>query len=305
MRFALFAVVLMAAPATSQALDLPVNLRDGAVWTQTSVHTRTDARSGATRSRTVTSVIKNTYRKEKGVDILQQDLVSFDVEGVGGDELKTFADQAKMIYPAILEVDEALQPTRLRDWERVRELMFKALGASVTDARALAAVRASYDRMSDAQAATLFREQALVALGQGTGLEPGVARTYEGEVPNPMGGPPIKASGVFRLDAVDRKKGVAVVNWSQTPDPASLAASVKILIDTMLQSIAPEKQVEAKAQLSGLTVERSENCRYEVALATGLASTTDCAVVIKSGVPGQLANRLDHWVITQTLPEPR
>lgn len=305
MRPAILALILAATAPAANALELPVTLRDGAVWTQTSVHTRTDVRAGETRSMTATSVVRSTFRKEKDVGALQLDFVSFDVEGVGGEQLKALAEQAKMIYPAVLEVDAALQPTRLRDWDRVRALMFEAMGASAPDPRALAAVRASYDKMSDAQAATLFREQGLVALGQGTDLEPGEARSYDSEVSNTLGGPPIKASGVFRLVSVDKTKGVAVITWSQTPNPASLAASLKVSMDKMLERMGPEKQADAKAQLSGLTLERRESCRYEVALANGLATTTDCTVEIKSGAQGQVAQRSDRWVITQSLPEPR
>lgn len=306
MKTTVLMLALTLAPAAAHALDIPVKLRNGATWTQTSVHTRTDVRNGATTERTATSVIKATYRKDGATETLQQDFVSFEVEGVQGEELKALSEQARMIYPAVLEVDEALRPTRVRDWDRMRELIFEAVAASsAPDAQALENMRAMFTGMTDEQATTLFKEQGLISLGQGTGLEIGQAFAYDSEVPNIIGGPPIKASGVFRLESVDKAKGVAVVTWSQTPDPASMADSLKVSMEAMVARVAPEKQAEAKAQFAALTLERQEACRYEVRLATGLATTTDCTVAIKSGLKDQLAQRTDRWVITQSMPEPR
>lgn len=300
------AIALAVAPAAAWAVDLPVKLGDGATWTQTSVHTRTDVRDGATRATTATSVIKATYRKDGDAGTLRQEFVSFGVEGIDGEQRKAFTTQAAMIYPAVLDVDEALLPTRVRDWDRIRELIFKAAAAAgPQDPRVVEGMRAMFGGMTDTQAATLFREQGLVALGQGTDLEIGTARTYDSEVPNTMGGPPIKASGAFRLESIDKAKGVARVTWSQTPDPASLAASLRISIDAMLARVAPDKQAEAKAQFATMTMEREEGCRYEIDIKTGLATTTDCTVEIKTGLKGQLAQRTERWVITQTPPEYR
>jgi hypothetical protein len=303
MRATLLILALAFGPRTAEALDLPVTLNDGAIWIQTSVHSRTDTRKGIIHPMTATSVIKTTYRKDSGANTLRQDFVSFSVDGVGGEQLKALADQAKLIYPAVIEVDDALRPSRVREWDKMRETIFETVATQVPDARAVAAVRANYDKMDASQAAALFNEQSLVSLGQGTGLELGDTRRYEGETPNSLGGPPIKTSGSFRLESIDKAKGHAFIVWSQLPDPASLSASLKVSVDALIARAAPERQSEAKAQLANLVFERQESCRFEVDLPTGLAVTTDCTVNLKTGLQGQITERSDRWVITQTLPE--
>lgn len=298
-------VAMAMAPAAAHAVDLPVTLRDGATWTQTSVHTRTDIRGDATRSSKATSVIKATYRKDGAAGTLRLDFVSFDVEGADAAAREGLTAKARLVYPAVLDVDEALVPTRVRDWPRVRETIFKALEGTLPDTRALETAKATFAAMDDAQAAALFKEQGLVALGQGTGLQPGEPRGYDSEIPNVLGGPPIKASGAFRLESVDAAARRAVVTWAQTPDPASMTASLKVSMDAMLARVAPEKQAEAKAQLADLILERQEGCRYEIDMPTGLATSTDCTVEIRSGLKTQAAQRTERWVITQSLPEPR
>lgn len=305
MRRAVLALAIGVAPAAAHAVDLPIRLHDGATWTQTSVHTRTDVRNGGTRSSKATSVIKATYRKDGDAGAVRLDFVSFDVDGADAAAREGLTEKAKLVYPAVLEVDEALTPTRVRDWERVRETIFQALAATIPDPRALEAAKASFAGMDDAQAAALFKEQGLVALGQGTDLEPGDTRGYDSEVPNIMGGPPIKASGSFRLESVDKSKGRAVVTWAQTPDAASLTASLKVSLEAMLARVAPERQAEAKAQFADMILERREGCRYEIDMPTGLAASTDCTVEIRSGLKTQAAQRTERWVITQSLPESR
>ena len=297
------ALVALATPALAEPVELSIKLRNGATWTQTSVHTRTDVRGGVTKNSTATSVVRATYQ-EGDVGTVRLDFVSFEVEGADADARRDLAEQAQLIYPAVLEVDESLQPTLVRGWDGMRAKIFEILAASMTDTRALEAVKASFAK-DGVQAAALFKEQGLVALGQGTGLEPGETRGYDSEVPNILGGPPIKASGAFRLESVDEGKGRAVVTWNQTPDPASMEASLKVSMEAMLSRISPEKQSEARSQFSGLTLERNEGCRYEIDMATGLATTADCTVNIRSGLSGQAAQRIDRWVITQTLPEKR
>lgn len=297
------ALILALAPAAAQALDLPIRLSDGATWTQTSVHTRTDTRESGSRSTTATSVTRSTYRKDGEVGTLRIDFVSFDVEGVEGEAKAALVDKAKLIYPAVMEVDAELAPTRVRDWTKMRETIFEALAGMMPDPTALETAKSMFAGMDDVKAASLFKEQGLVALGQGSGLEPGEARAYDSEIPNILGGPPIKASGAFRLESVDPAKGRAILSWAQKPDPASLAASLKVSMEAMLARVAPERQAEAKAQFAKLTLERQEGCRYEIDIATGLAASTDCTVAINAGLPPQTGQRVERWVITQSVPE--
>jgi len=304
MRAAL-ALAIALAPAAAHAVDLPLKLRDGATWTQTSVHTRTDVREGATRASKATSVIRATWRKDGDKGALRLDFVSFDVEGAEAAAREGLTEKAKLIYPAVLEVDGELTPVRVRDWDKMRETIFKALASTLPDARALDAAKAMFAGMDDVEAASLFKEQGLIALGQGSGLEPGKPAPYDSEIPNILGGPPIKASGAFRLESVDKAKNTAVLTWAQKPDPASLAVSLKGSMEAIIARVAPEKQAEAKTQFAKLTLERQEGCRYDIDMTTGLAATTDCTVEILAGLPPQTGRRTERWVITQSVPEPR
>lgn len=302
MRRLITAALFALAPAVAHAVDLPVRLRDGATWTQTILHTRTDVRAGATTSRTATTVLKPTYIGGGGMRLA---FVSFAVEGADADAMKAFAGQASAAYPATLDVDDALRPIRVRDWQRQQQAMVQAASAAAADPKVLQGMQAMFAGMTDTQAATLFREQALVSIGQGKALNVGETVTYASEMPNPMGGPTISATGAFKLEAIDTAKGVATVSWSQRPDPASLAASLRVSMDTMVARLAPETRAEAQAALATLTLERQEACRFEIDVATGLATTADCTVEIKNGVKDQLAQRTDRWIITQSLPESR
>lgn len=299
------ALAVALAPMAAHALDLPVKLRDGASWTQTSVHTRTDVRDGATRASKATSVIKATWRKDGDTGLLRLDFVSFAVDGADAATQQALTDKAKLVYPAVLEVKDDLTPVRVRDWDKMRETIFKALADTLPDDRALESAKAMFGGMDAAQAASLFKEQGLIAVGQGSALEAGKAAPYDSEIPNILGGPPIKASGAFRLESVDKAKDRAVVTWAQSPEPASLAASLKVSMEAMTARLAPEKQAEAKTQFAKLTLERQEGCRYEIDMATGLAATTDCTVEIVAGLPPQTGRRIERWIITQSAPEPR
>lgn len=300
-RAILILAAVLAAPA-AQAIDLPVKVPDGAVWTQTIVHTRTDARDGTTQTLTSTQVIKASYHVEAATRLLRQEFVSFDVDGAQAEQRATLAAQAKLVYPAELEVDAGMAPMRVRAWDAMRELIFKALAATVSDARAVGAVKASFEKMDAAQAATLFKEQGLVGLGQGTSLGLRKPKSYESEVPNLFGGPGIRAAGTFLLETIDAKAGRAVVSWSQALDPTSLTKSLNSTMEAMVTRAAPEKAAEARAQVAGLTLDRQERCRFEIDIPTGLSVKTDCEVELKSGVPGRILARTERWLITQTLP---
>jgi hypothetical protein len=307
MKAILFAALMLSAPAMARAAALPVKLADGATWTQTVVHKRTDERPGMpVESMTATTIVRETFhRGAGGPATVEQSYVSFGVDGVGAEQMAPLVAQAKAIYPATIETDDSLTPTRVRNWPQMQETIFKAMGAASADPKIMDGVRAMYSAMTDQQAASLFKEQSLVGLGQGVALEVGKPQPYEGNVPNLMGGPPIKTSGAFKLESYDGQASRAVVTWTQALDPQSTAASMKVAIGLLLQRVAPEKAAEAKAQFTDLTMERHDHCRYEIDVATGLASKADCVVTLKTGTASQAATRTEEWLITQSRPEAR
>ena len=299
----LLCLLLLAQPSASLAA-MPVRLSDGVSWSQTIVRTRTDDRGGQTHAATLTTVLKVTYKRSEGQPTtLRQDFVSAEAgSGFSGAEAAQAAAQAKLVFPAIVEVDDSLTPTRVVNWPDLRATMDAEFAKLITDPKALEVARGSFVNMTDKQAAAFFREQQLTALGQGLDLTAGETRSYDDHVPNMMGGPPILTHGTFRVESHDEAKGRAVVTWTQTLDTASASASIKATIAATLAKMAPEQVAKSKAGLEGLTIDRSDTCRFEIDIPTGLAMTADCTSTAQSGLPGKAAKRTDHWLITQTLP---
>ncbi|MFN3521198.1 MAG: hypothetical protein ACK4YQ_03035 [Phenylobacterium sp.] len=305
MRCAVAACVLaLLAPATASAAELPVVLSDGARWTQTIVKTRTDERDGAVKSVTVTTVLKATFHQPRGGPAtLSQDLVSIGSDDAEPAELEQVQTLAKIVFPAVVEVDEALTPIRVVDWDSLRSRVVSVVEANGGDQKAVDTFRSVFDKFDERTAAGLFKELGLIGLGQGTALEVGEPQSYEDQAPNILGGPPIKTHGVFELESYDKDAGVAVVTWEQTLDRASATASIRATVEAMAQRAPPERRAEAAAALKDLTIDRKDSCRYSIDVATGLSLRTECTMTVTSGVPGRTAKRIDRWSITQSKPE--
>lgn len=296
----LAAVLVLLAPSVVQAETAPVRLKNGASWTQTIVKTRTDERDGASQAVTVTTVLRVTYTDGKPAR-LNETFVSLTSDDLPADMLQYVASQAKLVFPAVIEVDESLKPTRVVNWAELKSALDRMDG----DPKVTEAVRATFGAIDDRAAASLFREQGLVSLGQGVDLPVGETQEYEGQAPNILGGPPIGTQGQFKLESYDKSAGRAVVTWRQALEPVSMAASIRTMVESLAAKVAPERLAQAKAELSVLTLDRQDACRYEIDLHTGLAAKSDCTVMIASGVPGKIAKRTEHWIITQSAPEPR
>lgn len=307
MRFAIAACALaMLAPAVSAATELPVVLSDGASWTQTVVKTRTDERDGAVKSATVTTVLKATFHQAgDGPATLAQDFISIGSDDAPAADLEQAQTLAKIVFPAVVEVDEALTPVRVVDWDALRARVVSVVGAQGGEQKTAEIFRSMFDKLDDQTAAGLFKELGLISLGQGTALNLDEPRSYEDQVPNILGGPPIKTHGVFTLESYDKAAGEAVVTWEQTLDQASATSSIRATIDALIQRAAPERRAEAAAALKDLTFDRTDVCRYSIDVATGLSSQTLCTMTVTSGAPGKTAKRVDHWSITQSKPETR
>jgi hypothetical protein len=296
--------LLLTQPSTAFAA-MPVKLSDGASWSQTIARTRTDERGGQTHAVTLTTVLKVTYNRPKGQPAtLRQAFVSAEAgAGFTGADAAQAAAQAKLVFPATIEVDDSLTPTRVANWPDLRATMDAEFARLISDPKALEAARGSFVNLTDKQAAVFFKEQQLIALGQGLDLAAGQSRSYDDKVPNMMGGPPILTHGTFRMESYDLPKGRAVVTWTQTLDTASASASISATAAAMLARMAPEQAAKSKAALEGLTIDRSDSCRFEIDIPTGLATTADCTSTMQSGLPGKAAKRTDRWLISQTLPE--
>jgi hypothetical protein len=300
------AFVALAGPAAAEAIELPVRVADGETWTQTIAKTRIDERDGKTTSMTATTVIKATYQ-QRGArpPTLAQEFVAFRSDGMPPEVLAEATAMAKLVYPAVLEVDESLRPVRVVNWSKFLASLEAVGRADGMDDKAIDAARAMFVKMDDETAASLFKELALISLGQGIGLEVGGVHSYDDQVPNLLGGPPIRTTGTFRLESFDKASGQAIVTWKQTLDPASAAVSIGATLEAMAAQLPPDRAATAKAEMAGMTFDRNDACRYTIHVPTGLASTTECTVALTTGLPGKTAKRTEQWTITQTLPEKR
>lgn len=296
-------LVLAAGPAVAApSAPLPVAVKNGDVWTQDISHTQSrQLGSKPEQSWTLTTHAKVTYRASKG----EAEHVGLEWTGAeasdGAPDLIKAA--AGFLFPLDLEVDEHLTPTRIVNWDALKGAMTKVYQQNVSEAAARDAAVAMLDKLDGATAAPMMlQEQTLLALGQGTNLQVGVTTRYEDQIANPLGGPPVKATGAFTMVSADRRAGRAVVRWTQDLDQESASQAAKALIDRLIAAAPAAKQDEARRYLSTMTLDRHDACDYQIDIRTGLALEALCTSETLSGVKDQLGRRSDTWRMTQTLP---
>lgn len=302
----LVALSLAAQPAPAAPPQLAVKLYDGAIWTQTVTHSQTDVTvDGRTSSWTMTSVNEATYRRAAdGVATLRQEVVSAKASAGAPREI---AASASFRFPVVMEVHPNLVPKKIVNWTELQKALGDFLPNAVTDPKGIEATKAAYAKLTpEAAAATLMKELVLLGLGQGsTRLEVGQPMPYEDKVPNAFGGPPINTHGTFHLVSYDAPTGRAVLTWSQTMDAASAAASMQAAIDAVVARAAPADVEKVRATIQGMTLDRTDTCRFEIDAPTGLATAAECTLIVRTGTPGKIATRTERYIYTQTLPGPR
>jgi hypothetical protein len=290
----------LAAPATAQ--DLPVTLPDQATWTMTVERTRERTRQNAApqAARSVsTTDVDWTAGADGGVVTLRVRSAQLDGPDAAGVDTSSLLDQ-----PVVLEVDPSLAPTRIRNWSQVRTLLEQSIDKAVAEPAAASAAKKIFGDLSPELAAQVVsREWSLATLSQGTALTLGEAVTYEDALPNPLGGPAIKALGSYELQAYDAAAGVAVVAWKQAFDPKSASDSLGQALSAMTARLAPDKAKEAQAAFAGMRISREDVCRHEIDIPTGLALKVICTSAISTSARGETATNLDRWTITQTRPQ--
>lgn len=301
MRLAL--ALLAGALATSAAAqELPVTLPGHATWTmtveRTRERTRQDAAPQIARSVSTTDV-DWAADGDGGVITLRVRSAQLDGPGASGFDASSLLGQ-----PIVLEVDSSLAPTSVRNWSQVLAWLEQNIDRTVTEPAAAAAAKKIYSDMSPELAAQVVsRELSLVALSQGTALTLGEPVSYEDALPNPLGGPAIKAVGSYELQAYDAVAGRAVIAWRQAMDPESARKSLTQALTAMTARLAPDKLKEAEAAFAGMQIGREDVCRHEIDIPTGLALKVVCTSAISNSAKGETATNLDRWTITQTRPQ--
>jgi hypothetical protein len=197
--------------------------------------------------------------------------------------------------PATLVVDEGLTPGPVVNKDEVRAAFSKL----IPDATKIPAA------MIDASTrAMIASELVVVSHAQGLTLKQGKTISADIDMPNPIGGPPMRAVETARLDSFDKKAGRAVVQWRQVLDPAAFKASTMGMLLAMTKNkLSPEKIEEARAAFADAAMQNETVCHHEIDLPTGLAVKVECNLTSLTTVQGKTQRVTEHWAVAQTLPE--
>ena len=288
-------LALSLSASTAYAQSLPVKLHHGDTWSFTAKHERL-VDGPNPRNFTVTTVKTLTWRPESGGGQLLMAHVSVTADSGMPPEA---AITQTLTIPVRLTVDAALAPNGVINVDEVRaavrDLILSA-GASQADLGRMAKFNPA---ILDQTAMTLAgRELGLLARVQGTSLKLDLPTYVDDEVPNPLGGPPLRARMTYLLESYNATTGQASVSWQSSVDPQSVHDSLAELAGRA----PPERQAEADAAFAKMKVENARDCRGEIDIPTGLATKLASVNTVSVADGGEIRRTSDRWDITQTLP---
>lgn len=294
MKFALaaaLAAVATAAAGPAPAQGVPVRLADGATWTITAEHTRSDGTGTPMHNWSVTTVKRLTWHGGK-----RPTLTINPVSATPGPSSPSEIAQARSLaVPATLRVDANLAPGEIVNLDEVMAAFLRVAPSAAGGDPAVAYASSK---------AMIASEVGLMARVQGLPLKEGVPIARETALPNPLGGPPFRGVERAQLDSIDQAAGVAKISWSQSIDPDSFRASIKAMLDSLAkQALSPEKLAHARATLEKAAYDNHTDCRYEVATDTGLARHAECRMTLALTAAGESERVVETWTITQTSPD--
>jgi hypothetical protein len=198
--------------------------------------------------------------------------------------------------PATIAVDDALVPGPVLNKDEVRAEFIRRFPSVAAEKPAI------LDASSKAMIAS---ELVVVSRAQGLNLEAGKIISADIEMPNPLGNVSMRAVETARLVSLDKKAGRAVVEWRQVLDPKAFKASTEsMLLDMARNKVSPEKLKEARTALASASMQNETTCRHEIDIHSGLAVAVECRARSTITVQGKTQNVEEHWLITQTNPEP-
>ncbi len=293
MRTLLAVALLLSLPAAVRAESLPLRLKDGATWTITASHVRasTGPRAQNWTLNTVKRLVWTAPRDQRGARLT----ISPVSASVGEGSPPEVARARSLAVPATLEVDQALTPGAIVDVEVVRAAFQTLVGRDIRGSEALADAAAK---------AMIASEVALAARSQGADLPLGKTLEADGEIENPLGGPPIRVRESYRLDSYDTGSGRAVVLWRQFVDPAVFAKQIVASLSARMRTSSPNlKPSDVEAGLKDTRGTIDGACRHEIDIPSGLAIKVECRTSNSVTVQRETRGVTDTWTITQTLPE--
>lgn len=209
----------------------------------------------------------------------------------------------------VVDTTDDLSPVQIRDWERYLEQLGASMAAFIgpsadeKERAGAAAATVSLFRQMGPETATqsLLREWAMTATMQNVALNLNERIEETSEVQILQGMAPITGVYTAELTRLDAAAGIATIVMRDALDPESAATAVRAMI-RQLTAGPPEDSRPTGAELDALRLERTTDCTYEMAVASGLASTTRCTMTISAPEEdGSMASQVDRWVITQVL----
>ena len=192
----------------------------------------------------------------------------------------------------VVIADEALVPNRIENLDDVLN-RFSEEG----DGAALAFMRAL---PPETVTGLLFKDAIMIAYGQGTYLVPGERQAYQQPGGSFGDSGPLMMNASFLLESVKPEANRAVVVWVNELDPVEGRKALPGLIRDMFDLIGEDEESMDKleALLADAAIVVRTECRYEIAIATGLAERIECQSLKDISIAGE--RRRDETRLTAT-----
>ncbi|MBU1385417.1 MAG: hypothetical protein KKG14_08035 [Alphaproteobacteria bacterium] len=203
---------------------------------------------------------------------------------------------------AIVFTDEALVPMRIENLDQVLDSLGRTLAAEGGSAKDDGAVLDFFRGLPpETLTGLLFKDAIKIAYGQGTFLVPGERNDYRQPGGSFGDSGPLMMNASFLLESV--KNDRAVVVWTTELDPVDGRKALPGLMRDMLGIIGEDP--ESMDKLASLVAEarlvmRTE-CRYEIAVPTGLAEHVECNGLQDLAMVGETRRKETRMIATQRL----
>ena len=293
MKHLIVAALLVGVASPAFAQDMPVKLRDGATWTITAEHTRV-ANFGQAPTWGLITVKRLTWNAGGKGQAGTLTVTPTSSKALPGSPVEIETARSLAI-PATLAVDGSLKPGPALNKEAARAEVVKLAPSAADDPVSV---------LDAAARAMIASELVMTSHAQGLSLQPQRLRATVVAMPNPIGGPPRRATESASLESIDRESGRSVVIWRQVLDPAAFKASTEGMLVAMANGrLSPEKLQEAHVSLADASMQSQTTCRHDIDIPSGLAIRTVCDMTMATTLAGKTQRVAEHWTISQTLPE--
>lgn len=285
------AFITSAVPAIAQ--ELPVRLKDGASWTITGEHSQAGEGMGPSHNWTVITTKRLTFHRAANGALAT--LTVTPLSALPGPNSPPEVAQARSLaIPATLYAGDDLAPGAVLNPEVARAEVAKLITSRTPDPAVL----------DLAARAMIASELGIASRAQGLAFRKGATLSAEVELPNPIGGIPMGGKQTATLEQLDDKTGQAVIHWRQTMNPDALKESSVAMLARMANDKAPKEKIDAfRSALEGANILSETDCRHQIDLRTGLAVKVECTTSMTVTMHGKTQATIEHWLITQSLPE--